>query len=243
MAKGTEKHIKYGYMNFPSEEYCGDAEMSEYLAKAGSRLDIHGLYGLFYGCLAAPCVVMPSRYLPVILGDEEPFLGREDESKEMIANAGRLWNILARWRPERGPFIFPDTEYVLSGEGLEERVTDDISLISYFIEGLDLGGACEDDLSEEGLDALKYLSEADIFLDKYIEVAWAQNVTDEMLEKTFDLIEQLEDILVDCIAGISVDLQDVKCASRERGTLHIGGDELCPCGSGRRYEKCCGLTH
>lgn len=44
-------------------KYCCVEVMSEHLRKAGSLLTIHGVYGLSHGCVAAPCLVMPSEYL------------------------------------------------------------------------------------------------------------------------------------------------------------------------------------
>lgn len=251
------EHIKYESMILPPNGYCGDEAMSEYLTKTGSRIDIHGLYGFFYGCLAASKVAIPYRYVPMILSREDAAFEAEEESKEMLMNIMKLWSVLSRWNPEREPFVFPDTEYIASQEGLRERVKDDISLVNYFVKGLDLCGAAEGDLSDDGIEALRYLSEADFFVDKYTELTRDENIGDKVIEKTFDLIDQLEEIMVECIVTITVDLRktvlggsaDAEILSDERtqgfqgASAGIGGHEICPCGSGRKYGKCCGLTH
>lgn len=242
-------------MVFSPKGYCGDEVMSKYLTKAGSYLDIHGLYGFFYGCLAASKEGMPSGCLPMILSREDAASETEEESQAMITGIMKLWNILSRWNPECEPLVFPDMDYIVSKNGLRERVEDDISLINYFIEGLDLGGADESDLSDEGLDALRYLSEADFFLDKYTELTGHDDVGGDAIEKTFDLIDQMEEIVVECIARITIDLKEAIPGARKdpgifsddkterfRGA-RIWGHDICPCGSGRKYRKCCGLTH
>lgn len=245
-------------MIIPANEYCGDDGIKEFLKRAGSKLTIHELYGLFYGCLAATNLVKPSQYFPMIFSEEGVNFNSEEEANVVLSNLMSLWNDLARWKPETDPFIVPDTEYPDTDAGLKQRVNDNSSLIKYFIKGLDIGGTGEDDFSQDGIEALKFLSEADAFLVKYAELCDTNDAEENMVrDKTVDLLDQLEDVAGDCIARINIGLKEARIRATEE--LHMFADaqkktlqarstrikrnDPCPCGSGKKYKKCCGLMH
>lgn len=241
-------------MIIPANEYCGDEGMKDFLKRAGSKLTIHELYGLFYGCLAATNLVKPSQYFPMIFSEEGANFDSEEEANVVLSNLMFLWNDLARWKPETDPFIVPDTEYPDTDAGLKRRVKDNSSLIKYFIKGLDIGGTREEDFSQDGIEALKFLSEADAFLVKYAELSEMDNVEKNMVRnKTIDLLDQLEDVAGDCIARINIGLKKARMRvveeMREFSSPHktrgskIQRNAPCPCGSGKKYKKCCGLLH
>lgn len=245
-------------MSIPADEYCGDESMREFLRKTGSKLTIHELYGLFYGCIAATNLVKPSQYFPMIFGEEGASFGSEKEANEILANLMFLWNALAQWKPEADPFIVPDTEYPNTDAGLKQRIKDNLSLIKYFIKGLDIGGTVEDDFSEDGLQALESLGKANALLTKYAELFEMKEAGEgKELERTSDSINQLEGVVADCIARINIGLKEAriraveemrmfadtqKKAYQSRSTK-IPRNEPCPCGSGKKYKKCCGLIH
>lgn len=242
-------------MDILPDKYCGDKTMSEYLRQAGAKLSIFELYGLLYGCLTAPNLVMPSHFYPLLFGKEGGDFESEEKVNAIIGNLMSLWNLIAQWRPKTDPFIFPDAEYPTSGSGMVQHLKDNYSLIAYFIKGLDLGGTQENDFSEEGLSALKSLSEAQVFFDKYGELLNKEG--DDDINKTIESIHGLENIVADCIARISIDLKPARMqVADEMSTLHeakkkaswskstkTSRNEPCPCGSGKKYKKCCGLTH
>ena len=244
-------------MSIPNQ-YCGDEVMRESLRKVGSKLTLYQVYGLFSGCIAATNLVKPSQYYPMIFREEGANFESEEEANEFLANLMSLWNSFARWDPETDPFTFPDNEYSDTHDGLKQHVKDNSSLIEYFIKGLDLGGTKEDDFSEDGIKALKFLSEANVFFLKYMELSEKENAEeDKVQEKTIELIDQLEDVVADCIARINLGLKEAriksveemgmfvdmqKKATQSRSTK-IKRDDPCPCGSGKKYKKCCGQLH
>lgn len=246
-------------MTIPNE-YCGDEAMREFLRKVNSKLSIFELYGLLYGCLAATNLVKPSQYMPMIFGEEGASFDSEEEANVFLGNLMYLWNTLAQWEPETGPFIFPDTEYPNTYTGLKQRVKDNSSLIEYFIKGLDLGRTDEADFSEDGIKAIEFLSKANGFLLNYIElfeIEQAEAAKEKDAGKTLHLIEQLEGVVADCIARINLSLKEARIRAAEEMRMFadaqkkayqsrstkIQRNEPCPCGSGKKYKKCCGLKH
>ncbi|MDI6890828.1 MAG: SEC-C metal-binding domain-containing protein [Thermodesulfovibrionales bacterium] len=245
-------------MEIPFDKYCGDAMMEEYLKKGGSKLSLSEIYGLLYGTLAAPNMVMPSQITSMIFSKEGGDFESMEEVKEIMGNLMSLWNIIAGWKPESEPFFYPDIKYPDTSEGLKQRIKDNSSLFIYFIKGLDIGGTIEDDFSEDGLNALETLSKANALLLKYAELFEMKEAEEgKELEKTSDSINQLEGVVADCIARINLGLKEArirvaeemrmfadaqKKALQARSTK-IKRNDPCPCGSGKKYKKCCGLIH
>lgn len=239
-----------------SGRYRGDEWMSEHLSKLGSKCTLHGVYGLLHGCIAAPCMVMPSKYFNLIFDEEGASFETEEEANEFMRSLMNLWNDIAGWNPEKEPFIRPTGLFSNTAAGLKDRATQYASLIEYFIKGLDLGGIEESDFSEDALDALKSLAEAQGFLNEYARLA-ERDRTDKDLSESVAAVKKLEGVVCDCIARVNIGLKAARMreveemrhlASRKRKaqqavSAKIGRNAPCPCGSGRKYKKCCGLIH
>jgi len=240
----------------PPNEYCGDKAMEEYLKKAGSKLSLHEVYGLLYGIITAPNMVMPSKITSLIFSEQGTELESMEKARELYGNLMSLWNKIAGWKPDSEPFFSPDIEYTDNYDGLKQRIQDDSSLIQYLIKGLDLGGTEESDFSEDGLKALKSLSETNAILLKYRELFETDAAEgDAVLKKTIGLIDQLEAVVADCMARVNLGLKEARMrvieemrrfANIPRETYQSKSTKIpknnpCPCGSGKKYKKCCGL--
>ncbi|HLE86121.1 MAG TPA: SEC-C metal-binding domain-containing protein, partial [Candidatus Brocadiaceae bacterium] len=70
----------------------------------------------------------------------------------------------------------------------------------------------------------------------------------------FEVVGKIEEIIVDCIGRIAVGLKDsrmrkaretarfVESAHQARSNK-VERNAPCPCGSGKKFKKCCGLLH
>ena len=239
----------------PEEKYYSDSEMTRLLKGAGAKLTLPEIYGLLYGCHAAPHIFRPSQLISTIFGKNEEAFASMEKTEQVIGNLLFLWNALGGWKPESEPLFYPDIEYPDTTEGLMERVKDDLTIIKSFIKGLDLGETAKTDFSSDAVDALKSLSEADGNLTKLLEVFQKQGSTeDEEFNKAKDSIVGLEGVIGVCIGRINLGLKDVrmkvvkemqKAAESQKKTAEtksakVQRNELCPCGSGKKYKKCCG---
>lgn len=232
------------------DSYCGDEEMSRLLEKAGARTSLSEIYGLFYGCLAAPHPVSPSQYYPLIFGENYAAYEALEVSSKVIHNLMTLWNLTDMWNPEEEPAAFPDIRYPDTYEGTAKRLRENYSLIEYFVKGLDLGHVAESDFAKGGFDALKTLSETGAFIHNMADMLEnEENRNHEQLQKTLDSVEHLEEVTSDCIAKMNLSLKEAR--EREEiqlSILHdpdseISGDSICICGSGKKYRRCCGIVH
>lgn len=221
------------------DNYCGDREMAEVLETAGSIFTFSEIYGLFHGCTAAPHPVMPEQYLPEIFGRTDKLLETIENSDLVIDNLMSLWNIIDDWDAETSSFTFPQIVYPDNHDGLQQRLKNIYSIIEYFIKGLDMGHVAETDFSKGGFEALKLLSETGASLWKLISSD----------RSSISIIMNLEEVTADCIAKMNLALKDARIKENEYMQMlmepenPIPKDSPCHCGSGRNYNRCCGLFH
>ena len=192
--------------------YSDDNITREALTKAGSERTLHEIYGLFYGSLAAPDPADPAEHVPVLFDDETASQVSEEDEKNVSDNLLSLWNFIAQWKPEEDPFYFPEQEYPANYKGVLQHLKDDLSLVRYFIAGLNLGGTEETDFSEDAVDAIHELTEAAARLEKNITVCEALDPTaaDEDSDSAAKMLDEIEDILADGIARATIGLKHAK---------------------------------
>lgn len=249
------KHLyKIYIMGTKSKEYCGDKKLIEQLRGIGAEINIFQLYGLIYGSLAGTKLVMPSKFITRVLGDNSVFNSIE-EANEVLTNLMSLWNRIAEWNLENETFIFPEREYPVSRAGFLQLLKDQNDFVEYFVKGLDLGETCEEDFTDDGFDALKSLAEASGFLMKFREIIEKDKKV-KITQKDFELNKKLEAVMVDCFRRINIGLRDARTREAVRRSARggvkmeginekgkIGRNEACPCGSGKKYKNCCGMVH
>jgi len=188
-----------------STNYSDDNALREALDNIKADRTLHEIYGLFYGCMAAPNVALPEPYLAMIFDAERAATASAADSASAHDNLMSLWNFIARWQPEEDPFYFPEMEYPSTIQGLQQRMADDLSLINFFITGLKLGGTDENDFDDDAIDAMHALTEAATLLQKQIELKKTS-----VLKTTTELIDDLEDFMADSIARVSIGLKGAK---------------------------------
>jgi len=237
------------------DEYCGDEVMEEYLEMAGSELSIYGLYGLFYGCNAAPEPVMPSEFMPLVFGKKGPQFGTEEEAQEMSGNMMALWSLIGQWDPETEDLMMPEFDYDADIEGATYRIYDALSLAALFLRGLELGGVTFEYLLKEMKEDAESLALTTERLYGLAELLIKEKKRDpEKLEEGLKAIDNGEFIIAECIANITIQLKEKQSAKvrkssqttrgRQKGEgATAGSNEPCPCGSGKKYKKCCGIEH
>ncbi|NTW66549.1 MAG: class I SAM-dependent methyltransferase, partial [Nitrospirae bacterium] len=85
-------------------------------------------------------------------------------------------------------------------------------------------------------------------MEQYIEqLEKVDAVAPKILREGMELIERMEHISADCIGRVHKGLRNARLNAASRPVVSeggkTGGNELCPCGSGRKFKRCCGLTH
>jgi uncharacterized protein len=230
-------------------EVLSEAEIERLAARLSSNqnanaLTLEGVDGLFCALIASPTMIGPSGYLPVILGGEpeesEAFADLKD-ANDTLSLLMRYWNsIVADFRDETVHLPY-----------IEEPGTDNIPGRDWargFMRGTRLAAngwtrLFSDD--QEGLPVTIALAAGEI------DPEWPK----EPLTK-----EKGEELLQSMFAGAARAYRYFEAdrksfaesggydASFEEGypetyvrpERKVGRNEPCPCGSGKKFKKCCG---
>ena len=175
-----------------------------------------------------------------------------------MGNIMALWNRLNEWDMEKDGSPFPSFDYPLENTWAIERIADALHLADSFFEGLALGGINSETIPK-GLKkaAGKIEKIGDLLYEEAELLEKRKELKGEELAEVMATIEHAERVLDSCILKIHAglkeermrvvqDLRSVNAAmARHRQTTGstVGRNEPCPCGSGKKYKKCCGLLH
>jgi len=218
-------------------------------------MNLEALDGYLSALVVGPVLVLPSEYLPGIWG-REPAFESTAVAAEVHALITRLWNHIV-WRVQQTlpEGESPDDPRLLPMVGLPEGADDaepddptmglpaDFPLAAAwamgFGEGASLRAAEWDDWCErheqvsDDFDRIVELTLVDAEQLRELEIDDA-DVPDlaTRLSSMFELPAMLQDMFMQRQADARP--QPVK---REAGP---GRNDACPCGSGRKYKKCCG---
>jgi uncharacterized protein len=207
-------------------------------------LSLESMDGLFCALIASPESVPPSVYLPVVLGgdfSEGGAFASEEEAELALSLILRYWNsIIADLErdAEHLPFVFE----LESGEVMGREWAEG------FMTGVDLAPAGWAELL--GNDA-----ESDLFviplLAGDLDPDWPKEpMTAEAAE---DLLHSLTAALSHCYRHFAAARRSGAVAAGggasasavtpyQRAGPKVGRNDPCPCGSGQKYKKCCGVS-
>jgi uncharacterized protein len=203
--------------------------------KGGKAMNLEELDGFFAALIAGPEVVMPSEYnREVFGGDNACEFSSLDEAKEIFGLMTRHWNKIASTLHKgeiHVPMIVEDEQGDLHGNDWARG----------FMRGMQM--------RHEGWAEL-------VNDEKYggslIPMMMLYHEHDEDPKMRPDPItpDKREQVIALMAAGLmnayeffrKVREGDLYIHEPEsqRGTPKVGRNELCPCGSGKKYKKCCG---
>jgi uncharacterized protein len=225
----------------PADPVARLEELEELLlALPGDPMLASTLDGFVAGLLVCPTLVLPDEWLPEVWGadpasDPAPVFETEQQAKDVTGLIMAHYNAVAR--------------ALLAGHGRYEVVYDvdtrnDDTMWEIWIEGFARAMA----LRPSSWDSIKAADRgtraALAGLQALIEIAdgttsRAKPEIDELTKMAPDLIPTwIDDLhawrlaLPSAISGKSIKPSSTK----------IGRNEACPCGSGRKYKKCCGAS-
>jgi uncharacterized protein len=229
---------------FPQTSPLSDTELDRlgiFLkgCKGGRAMNIEELDGFFAALIAGPDPVMPSEYHRELFGGEVSetceFASLE-EAREILGLLMRHWNVIAGT--------------LLKGELYEPVLLEDSSGVAYgndwargFMRGMQMrhaGWAKLVNDEEQG--------------GCLIPMMMLCHEHDEDPEKRPEPIgaEQREDVILQMAAGVlrayryfrsrrEGDSRATALSPKgQHGAPKVGRNEPCPCGSGKKYKRCCG---
>jgi uncharacterized protein len=216
-------------------------ELEELLsALLGEPMLASTLDGFVAGILVCPDLILPSEWLPEVWGadaaiDSAPVFETEQQAKDVTGLIMAHYNAVAR--------------ALLAGRGRYEVVYDvdtrnDDTMWEIWIEGFARAMALRPSSWDSIAAADRGTRAALAGLQALTEIA------DGTTSRAKPEIEELTKMAPDLIPTWVDDLHAWRVArpsaswakSIMPGSSKIGRNEACPCGSGRKYKKCCGAN-
>jgi len=203
--------------------------------KGGKAMNLEELDGFFAALIAGPETVMPSEYNRELFGGESPEFSSLDGAKEILAFLMRHWNAIAgtllKGEPHV-PLLLADENGVAHGNDWARG----------FMRGMHMRH-----------DGWAELANDDEHRGCLVPMMMLYHEHDEDPETRTKPIspERREDVIAHMAAGL---LGAYKYFRSQRETYagtgfrreptsnasKVGRNDLCPCGSGKKYKKCCG---
>jgi uncharacterized protein len=196
-------------------------------------MQLSDLDGFLTGIAIGPELVMPSEWLPAIWGDDEPVFESIEQAQTVIGT------IMGRYN-----------------EILHALSTDPEAYEPVFWEGPE-GEVIAADWAEGFLDAIRLRPEAwrpllddpeAIIMLMPILALCGDDEGGSPLEldpeEDADLLDQAPDHIPECVAGINDFWKERRgrpmAGTKQEKSPKAGRNDPCPCGSGRKYKRCCG---
>ncbi len=229
--------------NLSTEGALTDAEMdrlTDFLKTPNGRaMNLEELDGFFAALIAGPEVVPPSEYLPEVFGGEMSEtceFETLDQARDVLGLIMRHWNGIARTLDSGNvhlPLLFADENGVCQGN----------DWASGFMRGMQM----------------RHEAWAEVLNDDE-QCGWLLPILmlchehDEDPDLRTEPIgpEKREEIIVQMAAGIVKAYRYFRSHRRPKPAVSlaqspdhrqkIGRNDPCPCGSGKKYKRCCGST-
>ena len=212
------------------------------LQRREAVLSYHQLQGLLFAIACSPEPIRPSEWFDLIWLNDEPQFDSEDDARRFYKQVVALAEHIAEMTRQRRflPFSARYSERWQQqlaewSEGmlLGHQYLDDLWLIA--MEDLDDQNVCEE------VDAALSLAAtfADIISAKQLSFEEGLELTDEHLPEAYDLFWK---VLATYATVGSIWAEGAWAFDAEQLFLAlepVPHDELCPCGSGQVFAKCC----
>ncbi len=206
------------------EEY---ARLEVFLEEFGA-LEIDELIGLFSALAVAPSLVQPSTWLPVVLPDGPPPDFDLDQNRELVELLLRLYNEVVTTFDE-GEVMSP----------LPEKEDVCVQFARGFVTGAELApGWLDDEVLGSFVSPFAYLCDRHDLIppDELEEFNANPDIQSEFRSQLGELVSDAYDFIRESGAA-SVSHPPIR-----REGPRIGRNDPCPCGSGKKFKKCCGAN-
>lgn len=233
-------------MSFALQQGLSEAEIERLAERLAANtnpgaLSLEAVDGLFCALVASPRMVMPHEYLPVILGGTLADGGLLDDLagvQEMMALLMRYWNAIAH-------DFEHETFHLIHLARLGEPDQDGVQGRAWA-----RGYMCGIRLAREGWSRILHDEREELL--RYVPLVAGE--VDPTWPKEPLTGEESNSILTDMLAGATRAYRYFKedrvayarAAQRspphERAGPKIGRNDPCPCGSGKKYKRCCGAA-
>jgi len=227
-----------------SEKYPGNDWLAEKLDEHDLQFSVAFVHGIIRGSVANPMMVEPAEAIAEIFDKKKAKRMSVSDLEVVFMGLFALWKETAV--SFRVPTIFPEAVMSRPGSGATVRTlnSDIVDLANGFIKGFSLKPVpkkCRSDavkswwkdITDEAGECLIWYERP----EKLSEIATDEKIKLEVLSGALEWIE-------DCMVWLFVYSRfALDSASDALEKVKVGRNEQCPCGSGRKYKKCCIPDH
>jgi uncharacterized protein len=208
------------------------------------------LVGFLFSLANGPELIPPSEWMPMAFNDEEPGYESLEEAERVIQAMMALYNECARDRTTERAVLPAGCEIL--PQPLDNLAAD--ASLSQWAQGFTMGHdyladvwdeCTPDDLDEELGSVLMVLT---FFASPKLAEAYRQEAKSKSsLDKVADTVATLLPDAMREYAHLGRTIYQVRREGGEIGPEpasrpRIGRNDPCPCGSGRKFKKCCGAN-
>jgi len=227
-------------MAIPGTQQLTEAELDRLgkfleTCNGGEAMNLEELDGFFTALVAGPRVVMPSEYLPLVWGrpGDEPVFEDIEEANEILGLMMRQWNTIATTLAKgeaHMPVLLEEEDGVVHGNDWAHG----------FIRGTLLD-------HEAWLEMMEEEKRFGWFLP--ILVLHHEDDEDPKMRPR-PLTPDRRESAIAMMAGGALNAYrhfretgaPERTAKPQRARVVIGRNDPCPCGSGKKYKRCCGCA-
>lgn len=202
-------------------------------AAPDNSMGLSDLDGFLTGILVGPDLIMPSEWLPHIWGGEEPVFESTEQAQEILGAIMGHYNDIAQsldgHPDDLNPIFWENAEgdVVIAGDWAEG-----------FLEAIDLR-------REAWLPLLRD-KKAGILLMPILALCGDEDGNALLpidRETEAEIAAEAPTMIPVCVCGIRDFWRErMSGSSPIRSAPRTGRNDPCPCGSGRKYKKCCGAN-
>lgn len=207
--------------------------LDEYLAgiEHGESMTLEELDGFFCALVAGPELVPPSEFIPEVFGGDAPPFRDMEEARKITDLLMRHWNGISNTMA-KGEIYMP---YLLEDE-------DGVTTANEWAQGFLVGISMRND----AWSPLRDDEEACIALIPMMAFAFEHDPNPDLRPDPPITPESRTELITLMIMGLKAiyeyfkeNANPITHAPVQRG-LKVGRNEPCPCGSGKKYKRCCG---
>lgn len=219
----------------------------------GDAMSYHAMQGFLFAVTAAPEMVMPSEFLPLVWGEQEPEFADPAEARAVFGGLMALYNEVSAGISDSGASLPRDCPLLDDPIANFEPEAPVSQWSRGFIAGHSWLEECwQDPLVEDSDDEI---------LEFVVTLGFFQSrrLAESLLKEGSLAATNLDDVAqrihrsfpdaLSAYAGIGrrIFLRRMSEAAEFSAPRHVepkvGRNAPCSCGSGKKYKRCCGRTH
>ena len=195
------------------------------------------LEGYLTGLVVAPDLIPPSLWIPFLWGDDEPVFDNTEQMQAALDSVMGHYNAIIRQIDNRidgnGPAWLPmyfDENGIANVEQCTQWAGGFCKTMAFAPDvWLDLADHERSSMLVEPFTVFFNIDDIDKRLPPE-EVDEMRRASAEYIPSVLPALRKMAQILAS------------KASRPIRSSIKIGRNELCPCGSGKKYKRCCGLN-